>query len=211
MKVQNPFTGRSSGKFAGAVFSKWKDLNVARSKPTSVANPRTQGQINARSKFSAVVELSRRMKAVVLVGFASFRATMTEYNGFMKQNLNDAFGIDNSNNVTFDPPAFKAAVGANGSTVTDWSVSGSNLSITWPNTPNLSLGQKSTDVLCYALLDSGGVHVTSGVLANETRASSPATVAIPAGTGTGTFQLYTFFAADDLSSCEESYWNEIEI
>jgi len=52
--VQNPLTGRSSGKFAGAVFQTYFGKNVIRSKPLKVTQNRTDLLVNNRSGFAAV-------------------------------------------------------------------------------------------------------------------------------------------------------------
>ena len=52
--VQNPLTGRSSGKFAGAIFQTYFGKNVMRSKPLLVYNPKSDAQVQGRSGFAFV-------------------------------------------------------------------------------------------------------------------------------------------------------------
>jgi len=52
--VQNPLTGRSSGKFAGAIFQTYFGKNVMRSKPLLVYNPKSDAQVRGRSGFAFV-------------------------------------------------------------------------------------------------------------------------------------------------------------
>lgn len=52
--VQNPLTGRSSGKFAGAVFQTYFGKNVIRSKPLKVTNPKSDLQTSNRTGFAMV-------------------------------------------------------------------------------------------------------------------------------------------------------------
>jgi len=52
--VQNPLTGRSSGKFAGAIFQTYFGKNVIRSKPLLVYNPKSDAQVQGRSGFAFV-------------------------------------------------------------------------------------------------------------------------------------------------------------
>ena len=85
--TQNPFTGRSRGKFATAVFSKQFGKNTMRSKPLQVANPRTQKQMEQRTKFSLMVELSRMFLPFIKTSFKQVAVGMSEFNMFMKTNI----------------------------------------------------------------------------------------------------------------------------
>jgi len=84
--VQNPITGRSRGKFSNAVFTKWKNLNVLKSKPLSVANPQTPAQVMRRGMFSQLVEFGRTFRSVIETGFTTFKDTETWMNSFIKYN-----------------------------------------------------------------------------------------------------------------------------
>ena len=84
--VQNPITGRSRGKFSNAVFTKWKNLNVLKSKPLSVANPQSPAQVMRRGMFSQLVEYGRTFRSVIETGFETFKDTETWMNSFIKYN-----------------------------------------------------------------------------------------------------------------------------
>lgn len=84
--VQNPIIGRASGKFSTAIFQKWKNKNVLRSKPLTVANPDTVNQQMRRGMFKACVALARYLSPVLIVGFSTFKATLTWMNVFIKEN-----------------------------------------------------------------------------------------------------------------------------
>lgn len=49
--VQNPLIGQTKGKVGNVVFYRSFENNIIRSKPLKVANPRTPGQVSARSMF----------------------------------------------------------------------------------------------------------------------------------------------------------------
>ncbi len=85
--TQNPITGRSRGKFATAVFSKQFGKNTMRSKPLQVANPRTQKQMEQRTKFSMMVELSRMFLGFIKTSYNQVAVGMSEFNMFMKTNI----------------------------------------------------------------------------------------------------------------------------
>lgn len=87
--VQNPFTGRTSGKFAGAVFSKQFGKNTMRSKPVEVANPKTTKQLTQRSRFSMMVVVARMILSFVRVTFKQMAVGMSAFNAFVKTNIDD--------------------------------------------------------------------------------------------------------------------------
>lgn len=87
MKVQNPLIGRASQKFSNAIFQTWKGINVVRSKPLEVANPRSQGQTEQRDKFKAMVRLARLSLLTVKLGLKSLAIRQSEYNAFISQNI----------------------------------------------------------------------------------------------------------------------------
>jgi hypothetical protein len=99
--VQNPITGRSKGKFANAIFSKWKGRNTLRSKPLEVANPQTPAQVQQRDSFAAAMAFARSISAIIYVGFSQFRDTISEFNAFMKEAYTG--WVDKS----LAPPAFQ--------------------------------------------------------------------------------------------------------
>jgi len=87
--VQNPITGRTKKKFGTAVFSKQFGKNTMRTKPIEVHNPKTQLQLQQRSKFSLMVELSRMFLGFIRTGFKQVAIGMSQFNVFMKTNISE--------------------------------------------------------------------------------------------------------------------------
>lgn len=94
MKVQNPLTGRSSGSFAGAIFSTWKGKNVVRSKPIEVKPSNTLAQIKNRNRLKATAEASKGCRIIIDKTFKPEAVGKTEQNVFVSKNLQ---------NVNIDP------------------------------------------------------------------------------------------------------------
>jgi hypothetical protein len=67
--VQNPITGRSRNKFANGIFSTWNGLNVVRSKPLTVANPKTAKQTAQRVHTSTNAQFAKAAGALMEIGF----------------------------------------------------------------------------------------------------------------------------------------------
>jgi len=89
-KISQGVLGGFSGKVGNVVGGSWKGIDYMRIKPASVANPRTQGQVNQRSKFSVVLNFLQPMSEFLRVGFKLYTNKMTQFNSAMSYNLNHA-------------------------------------------------------------------------------------------------------------------------
>lgn len=90
--IKRGILGGFSGSVANVVGSSWKGIATMRSKPLSVANPKSAGQVEQRSKFSFAVMIA----GILLVSFIKpfwdrFAVKMSGYNSFIKTNI-AAFG-----------------------------------------------------------------------------------------------------------------------
>ena len=88
--VQNPITGRSSGKFANAIFQTLLGKNILRSKPLEVYNPRTPGQVSQRSKFSLVVQFLRSFLPIIRIGYKLRAIGQNAFNASVSYNIQHA-------------------------------------------------------------------------------------------------------------------------
>jgi hypothetical protein len=91
-KIAQGILGGLSGKVGNIIGGSWKGIDYIRIKPSSVANPRTEGQVNQRNKFSATLEYLQPNKAFLKVGYKSFASKKTEFNAAMSYVLNNAIG-----------------------------------------------------------------------------------------------------------------------
>jgi len=89
--VQNPITGRTRKSFGTAVFSKSYGNNTMRSKAMDVRNPRTEGQMRQRNKFSITVELVRQVLPLINEVYAGSLTTMSPFNKITSINVKNAF------------------------------------------------------------------------------------------------------------------------
>ena len=88
--VSNPLIGRAKQSMGGATFTTWKGLQVLKNKATSVANPRSEGQINQRARLSVLVAMYSFISSVIKQGFKEMAVGMSEFNGFTSANLKNA-------------------------------------------------------------------------------------------------------------------------
>jgi hypothetical protein len=160
--VQNTLIGRSRRSVGGVTFSTWKGLNVAKSKPVSVANPKSPKQIMRRSILTQLVALFRMVPNGVDNGFRSLAIHMSPYNAFVGANAKNGFATDAPpaaailyGNLVFAkgtiaPTAIVSAVAsvAGASTIIDWDGS------------LLGVGQSVTDKANIVLINStkGNAH-----------------------------------------------------
>lgn len=84
--VQNPVTGKSRNKFANAIFSTWNSLNVMRSKPLSVANPKTAKQRAQRLHTSLNAKFAKWMGSAMEIGYRTRPAGQSARGQGLKNN-----------------------------------------------------------------------------------------------------------------------------
>lgn len=85
--ISQGILGGFSGKVGNVIGGNWKGIDYMRVKPASVANPRTAGQVNQRSKFTTVLQFLQPMKDFVKVGFKAYAIKQTQFNAAMSYNL----------------------------------------------------------------------------------------------------------------------------
>lgn len=199
--VQNPLIGRSRNKVAGTVFSKWKGRNVLRSKPDQVANPNSVGQQRQRSVIRQLVAIGRPVLAAIRYGFASIRATNSEWAEFMRVNANEAF-TGTAPDATFVPANLTVSRGTLGNPA-DLDVgtpTGQDVPATWSNDSGTP-GRNATDLLVAVIVKDDGSG-SAYVPTDRERQNGSATIEFPDGFTPASCHLYLFFrsaAGDDAS------------
>jgi len=130
---QNPITGRMRQKMSNVVFSTVFSQNVVRSKPLTVRNPQTTGQVNHRDYFTKVVQLCKILKTDEGVAKRSSRTgrnpKMSAYSYLIK-------GFMNAEDRTVTPykpiwPNVDLGPGDIGLTPLSYIVIDTELNITW--------------------------------------------------------------------------------
>lgn len=151
---QNPITGRMRQKMSNVVFSTVFSQNVVRSKPLTVRNPRTTGQVNHRDYFTKVVQLCKILKRVEGVAKRSARTgrnpKMSGYSYLIKGFMN----AEDRTTTPYKPiwPNVDLGPGEIGPVEFTTTLAMGDLSITWGTMP-LPLNASNTDVLVMAIVD----------------------------------------------------------
>ncbi|MFV9552550.1 DUF6266 family protein [Algibacter sp. PT7-4] len=91
-KISQGILGGLSGKVGNVIGGNWKGIDYLRIKPSSVANPRTEGQVNQRNKFTITLEYLQANKGFIKIGYKAFANKKTEFNAAMSYVLNNAVG-----------------------------------------------------------------------------------------------------------------------
>lgn len=89
-KIAQGILGGLSGKVGNVIGGNWKGIDYLRIKPSSVANPRTEGQVNQRNKFTVTLDFLQPNLAFVQKGYKNYAVKMTQFNAAMSYVLNNA-------------------------------------------------------------------------------------------------------------------------
>lgn len=103
--TQNTLIGRSRKKIGGVIMSKWKGLNVIRSKPLQVKNPQAPGQRGQRNKWTIMNLLFRPLLTLLNAGFNSLAINKSAYNVAFSKNA-EFIDVTNPDAPVFDTAEF---------------------------------------------------------------------------------------------------------
>jgi len=141
-------------KMSNVVFSTVFNQNVVRSKPLTVRNPRTTGQVNHRDYFSKVVQLCKILIKVEGIAKRSSRTgrnpKMSAYSYLIKAFMN----AEDRTSAPYKPIWQNVDLGPGeiGPVEFTGSLSSGELSLSW-NPASLPINAKITDKLVYVIVD----------------------------------------------------------
>ena len=187
--------GGISGKIGNVVGSSWKGIAIIKSKPLSVANPRTSGQIAQREKMSAVVAFAKVILASVIKPlWDRFAQQQSGYNAFVSENI-DLFTevLPNPLGALVISKGKMTAVtpsGLSGNAATDIAT------VTYPTNLPDSLAL-ATDIAYVVIVTHGPDTITAGSN-SATRATGTISIQLPADTVDGVdAEVYLAFRRAD--------------
>jgi hypothetical protein len=195
-KINQGILGGVSGQVGNVIGGTWKGIDYLRIKPSSVANPRTEGQVDQRSKFSTVLRFLQPMTDFLRVGFKLYANRMTQFNAAMSYNLNNAitgaypnFMIDYANALVTRGNLTGASNGAASSP------SAGSVEVTWTDNSGSGSAQ-ATDKALIALLNttrSEAVFTTAGPV----RPDGTATIPVPSEYSGEDVEVFLGFVSED--------------
>jgi len=122
--------GGISGKVGNVVGGSWKGIDYIRSLASSVANPRSPGQVSQRSKFTSVVAIGSQLLGSIIQAFWNGKVPkMSGFNAFVKENIEEftAQGVAIWQNLLFSKGSLLSPSGiiigsqnSNGDFVINW-------------------------------------------------------------------------------------------
>jgi hypothetical protein len=89
-KLRSGILGGISGTVGNVVGGRWRGIDYIRSKPSSVRNPNTEAQRNQRMRFRLVIQLLKKIRPLVNIGFGGYSQNQTPMNQAMSLNIRDA-------------------------------------------------------------------------------------------------------------------------
>lgn len=201
--INQGILGGVSGKIGNVIGGTWKGIDYLRIKPSSVANPRTEGQLDQRSKFATVLRFLQPMTDFLRVGFKLYAIRMTQFNAAMSYNLFNGvsgtypnYTIDYPNTLVSRGNLKGVANGAASSTVQG------EVNITWDD--NSSSGNAlTTDKSLILILNPDkkeSIYTTSGPL----RSAESETIVLPDEYSDDFVEVYLGFISEDGSKVSNS-------
>lgn len=207
-KIKQGILGGFSGKVANVVGSSWKGIAVIKSRPLSVANPKTPGQVAQRGAMSSIVEVARLLLASVLKPYWNpFAQKMSGYNAFVRENI-AAFstaGFVNFANF-FSMRGSLIGVIVNSATA---SAATNILSVPFSGQIGIADGITGDDVLVVYYNETQDYWATA--LTGATRGSSTVTITDTVMMLGDALHIYTSAARADKSKVSDSTYKTINV
>lgn len=174
---------KARGSAGPITYANWKGIGYFKQKAFIVANPKTDGQLNARARLRTMVTLFQLLGTAVNAGFREMAVKMSAYNAFVKENINSALTYIAVGDYVVDESLLKLSKGTLGNTPLlsqSASAATNNLTVTYDSAV-VAYNQSAGDLvqIAYDNVTSGvtGWNLTGGA----TRADGTATIAIEGG------------------------------
>ena len=204
-KISQGILGGLSGKVGNVIGGNWKGIDYLRIKPSSVANPKTEGQVNQRNKFTISLEYLQANKDFIKLGYKAFATKKTEFNAAMSYVLNN--GISGSApNFSVD---YSLALLSRGSLSIPMNVS---VDLSTANQVTFNWDDNSTDgnantsdkamVLAYNPSKKESIYILDGAQ----RSTTSQTLALPISYTGDTIQLFMAFITEDGKTVSNSVY-----
>ena len=87
MAILNGIISRISGSAGNLSFSRTGGQTVIRERVTSIRNPRSEGQMRTRTRFTNIVAMYKGIRPLLNYGFEAKPKTLSDYNMFVKVNM----------------------------------------------------------------------------------------------------------------------------
>jgi len=206
MIVQNTLIGRSKQSIGNVVATTLLGKNVLKAKPLTVANPKTEGQINQRAKISAVVACGRAIAEIITLGFKEMAVGMYAFNAFTSENSKNGFVTAVNGVATYVGANLiisKGTIGSTAVTVGSASIGAGVIELDFDG-DTIPVGGSASDVALAVVFNSTKNEFAASAIQN-TRNSEIVNIAIPSNWAQGdTCRAYLGFANTTTKKASDS-------
>jgi hypothetical protein len=202
--IKKGIIGGFSGKVGPVIGSSWRGKSYMRARPATVANPNTQGQLEHRAKFTAVIRFLSPVKALLRAGFIEMAVDKTPFNAAMSWNYHHAVK-GSYPDFTIDYPKVLVSQGSlAGAWIPRVTASAGQVLFSWlNNADNMEvMDSDKVLVLIYDATQHKAVTVTDG----NTRDSGSQLVAIPELFKGDTLHCYLAFQNSEATAASTSQY-----
>lgn len=204
-KIRQGILGGLSGKVGNVIGANWKGIDYLRIKPSSVANPRTPGQVDQRSKFSTVLRFLQPMTDFLRVTFRQYASGMTQFNAAMSYNLNNAItGVYPAFTIDFPNALVSRGNLTTPANATATSTTAAEFNLAWLDNSGTGSAMATDKALIVAIntLRGEAVFTTSG----PGRSTGNAVINLPAEYSGESLETYLGFISEDGSKVSNSVY-----
>jgi hypothetical protein len=85
--IKQGITGGFSGMVGNVIGGSWKGIAYMRIRPVSVANPKTDPQLDQRSRFAITLRFLEPLTQLLKIGFKNYAIQMSPFNSAMSYNV----------------------------------------------------------------------------------------------------------------------------
>ena len=204
-KISQGILGGLSGKVGNVIGGNWKGIDYLRIKPSSVKNPRTEGQVNQRNRFSITLNYLQPNLGFIKLGYKSFATKKTEFNAAMSYVLNNAVS-GSAPNFTIDYSLALLSRGNLSSAqngFTDLTTPG-EVTFTWDD--NSTEGNANTSDKAMVLVYNPSKKESVYILDGADRTTGTQIISIPSSYVGDTVHLFMAFVTSDNSTVSNSIY-----
>jgi len=167
--IKQGIMGGFSGTIGNIVGSSWKGIDVMKSKPLSVSNPKTAAQQAQRGKFGQTVAFGANLLSTIIKPlWDRFAMQMSGFNAFVKANIDyfDSDGISDYENLKISEGKMSPVTGFNCSAMT----AGDTIDLSWTPEPRGGF-ELSTDLPYFVIINETSGWIVKIAVADKTRDS----------------------------------------
>lgn len=211
--TQNTLIGRSRGSVGGTTFSKWKGLNVLKSKPESVEQPNTIGQQTQKNRMALIVQIGRGIKPALDAGFKEQAINQSEFNAFVSENIMTAINAASPPAVTPNFAALEVSKGSLSNTLINSIVATfaqADVEFNFSNTATTP-DQSLTDLAVAVVINTTSAEVAY-IIGADARSTGQTIVTMPSNLTIGdNLECYLFFVKEDYSKASDSQYDQVTV